>query len=110
MSLCFWRAGDAALKCLAFIINELRKVRGYSEYLQRDRYSGKPLVNKSRPPSLAGAFGGNSRGISSRDIMTIEQYAPLNDLSCVNTMEQVVLHTVHLPPLQYKLRIRHGVA
>lgn len=47
------------------------------EYAQRDKYSGRPLTNDSHPISLAGTLGGSSSGKSRREIMTIEQYAPL---------------------------------
>ena len=50
-----------------------------SEYrsVQRDRYSGSPSRNEVKPLALAGAFGGSSRGIASREIKVIVQYAPL---------------------------------
>ena len=45
--------------------------------VQRDRYSGSPSKNEVNPVALEGAFGGSSRGIASKEMMVIAQYAPL---------------------------------
>lgn len=47
------------------------------EFVQRDRYSGSPSKNEVNPFALAGAFGGSWRGIASKEMMVIVQYAPL---------------------------------
>ena len=46
-------------------------------FVQRDRYSGSPSRNEVKPVALEGAFGGSSRGIASKEMMVIAQYAPL---------------------------------
>ena len=52
-------------------------LRGEHPFVQRDRYSGSPSRNEVNPLDLAGAFGGSSRGIASKEMMVIVQYAPL---------------------------------
>ena len=52
-------------------------IRSEHPFVQRDKYSGSPSRNELNPLALAGAFGGSSMGIASKEIMVIVQYAPL---------------------------------
>lgn len=78
MSFVIGRPSNAALERLTYmmLVPDFTRVRT-ERNPHRARYSGSPVRNVSAPLILAFEFAGSSGGKSSREIMTIEQYAPL---------------------------------
>ena len=71
-------------------------LKGEHFFGQRDRYSGSPSRKEVNPLSLAGEFGGSSRGIASKEMMVIVQYAPLNFLALTITTRNIVVALPHI--------------
>lgn len=83
----------------------IRNLNDNNNNVHLERYSGRPLVNFSKPYWRASASGGKSAGRSSNEMITIEQYAPL--ITCYqswnnHSMGKLLYLTSSSPPSQIR--------